>query len=508
MNRKKRTAVNATVGIFYKIVCMVFPFLIRSIIIKILGDEYAGLNSLFTSIISALSLAELGVGNAVVYCMYEPIVKKQNDKLCALLNHIKKMYNIIGAIVLFVGILITPFLKYLIKGDYPADVNLYILFFMYLFNLVFGYFFYGYTTSLFLAHQRNDVISITSLIVFVIQYILQILILFLTHNYMLYILIYAIIVIPQNIIYKVASKKMYPEIRCQGNISDQLKKKIKVEVLSLLGHKIGAVILVSIDSALISAFLGLSELAKYGNYYYIYSSVIALTTIIAQGMLAGIGAKIVDNKKAAYDLFMKLSMAWMLMVTICSSCLIGLLNPFIGMVFGREYCYSKMVVLVMVVYYFSWQFRNMGLIFKDAAGLWSKDWYKPYIGMFINLIFSIVFLKIYGTVVAVLLPTIIVMALLYYPIETFVIHKYLFEKKMWNYIIWTIEFVVFSIFTVGINNFICNYVIRNESIIIFIIKMFISIAVPSIIFVVFFHKTEQFKLLKSDIKSIIKIQKS
>ena len=80
------------------------------------------------------------------------------------------------------------------------------------------------------------------------------------------------------------------------------------------------------------------------------------------------------------------------------------------MVFGREYCYSKMVVLVMVVYYFSWQFRNMGLIFKDAAGLWSKDWYKPYIGMFINLIFSIIFLKIYGTVVAVLLPTIIVMA--------------------------------------------------------------------------------------------------
>lgn len=186
---------------------MVFPFLIRTIIIKILGDEYAGLNSLFTSIISALSLAELGVGNAVVYCMYEPIVKKQNDKLCSLLNHIKKMYNIIGAIVLFVGILITPFLKYLIKGDYPADVNLYILFFMYLFNLVFGYFFYGYTTSLFLAHQRNDVISITSLIVFVIQYILQILILFLTHNYMLYILIYAIIVIPQNIIYKVASKR-------------------------------------------------------------------------------------------------------------------------------------------------------------------------------------------------------------------------------------------------------------------------------------------------------------
>ena len=164
---------------------------------------------------------------------------------------------------------------------------------------------------------------------------LQILILFLTHNYMLYILIYAIIVIPQNIIYKVASKKMYPEIRCQGNISDQLKKKIKVEVLSLLGHKIGAVILVSIDSALISAFLGLSELGKYGNYYYIYSSVIALTTIVAQGMLAGIGAKIVDNKMAAYDLFMKLSMAWMVMVTICSSCLIGLLNPFIGMVFGR-----------------------------------------------------------------------------------------------------------------------------------------------------------------------------
>lgn len=507
VNRKKRTAVNATIGIFYKIICMVFPFLIRTIIIKILGDEYAGLNSLFTSIISALSLAELGVGNAVVYCMYEPIVKKENDKLCALLKYIKKMYNIIGTFVLAIGILITPFLKYLIKGDYPADVNLYILFFMYLFNLVFGYFFYGYTTSLFLAHQRNDVISVISLLVFAFQYIIQILILFFTHNYMLYILVFAIIVIPQNIMYKIISKKMYPEIRCQGEISDQLKKKIEVEVLSLLGHKIGAVILVSIDSALISAFLGLSELARYGNYYYIYSSVIALTTIIAQGMLAGIGAKIVDDKEATYDLFLRLSMAWMLMVTVCASCLVGLLNPFISMIFGRKYCYSEMVVLVMVVYYFSWQFRNMGLIFKDAAGLWSKDWYKPYIGMFINFIFSIFFLKLYGTVVAVLIPTIIVMVFLYYPIETIVIHKYLFKRKMWDYIIWTIKFVLFSIFTVGINNFICNYVIRNESVIVFIIKMIISIAVPSITFIVFYHKSDQFKVLKNDIRSIIKIEK-
>lgn len=167
MNKTKRTVVNSGIGIFNKIICLLFPFVIRTIIIKILGDEYAGLNSLFTSILSALSLAELGVGSAVVFCMYKPIIQKDTAAICALLQYIRKMYWIIGAILLAISGVITPFLPFLIHGHVPGDVNLYILFWMYVFNLVFGYFFFGYTTCLFLAHQRNDVISLISLLIFV-----------------------------------------------------------------------------------------------------------------------------------------------------------------------------------------------------------------------------------------------------------------------------------------------------------------------------------------------------
>lgn len=335
---------------------------------------------------------------------------------------------------------------------------------MYLFNLSFGYFFYGYTTTLFLSHQRNDVISLISLMVFVLQYIVQFLVLIYTRNYMLYILVFAIAVIPQNFLYMKVSKRMYPNITCVGDISKELKHSIKIEVTSLLGHRIGAVILVSIDSAIISAFLGLSELGKYGNYYYIYSSIISLTSIISQSMLAGIGSKIITDKSNIYNLFNKLNFAWIYLVTVCACCLSGLLNPFITLIIGGNYTYSSKVVLVMVIYYFSWQFRNMGLLFKDASGLWSKDWYKPYIGMIVNLAFSVIFIMIFKSVISVLIPTIIVFLFIYYPIETRIIHRYLFNLSPMEFVVSNNKIIIVSILSIIINHYLCNYYIVQVNI--------------------------------------------
>lgn len=500
MNRKKRTAINSFIGIIYKLVCMIFPFIIRTLIIKTLGDEYAGLNSLFTSIISALSLMELGVGSAVVYCMYKPIAEGDDFKVCSLLNYIKKFYFRIGSIILVIGFATIPFLQFLINGSYPNDINIYVLFLMYLFNLVFGYYFYGYTTTIFLANQRNDIISIVSLIIFIVQYVLQIVILVSTHNYTAYIFVYSILVIPQNILYRFFSKKMYPQYRCYGMITNELKSKIRKEVSSLLGHKIGAVVLVNIDSTLISAFIGLTELGKYGNYYYIFSSIIALTTIIAQSLQAGIGAKIViDNKERTYLLFNKLTMAWILLVTICSSCLIGLLNPFISMIFGFEYCYNTYIVLVIVLYYYSWQFRNMGLIFKDAAGLWSIDWYKPYLGMAINLIGSIYLLNMFNSVACVLIPTIFVMGFIYFPIETFVLHKNLFTLPSRPYFVFVFKMCVYSFLVIALSLYICNYLLISITLKSLIIRFFFCVSIPVILFIIVFHRDDYFKELMKDI---------
>ena len=121
IERTKNTARNMLWGLIEKLLQLVLPFVTRTLILKLIGEQYLGLNSLFTSIISVLNLADLGFGTAITFSMYKPIADNDEHKLCALLGYYKTIYRVIGGIVLGVGIAIMPFLKHLITGQHSTD---------------------------------------------------------------------------------------------------------------------------------------------------------------------------------------------------------------------------------------------------------------------------------------------------------------------------------------------------------------------------------------------------
>ena len=152
-----------------------------------MGVQYLGLNSLFTSILQVLNLAELGVGSAMVYSMYKPIAEDDGERICALMKLYRTYYRIIGLVVGIIGIIILPFIPKLIKSDLPEDVNVYILYLLHLSATVFSYWLFAYKNSLLQAHQRNDVISKVTFIFETIKYAIQLLILIFLKNYYIYI---------------------------------------------------------------------------------------------------------------------------------------------------------------------------------------------------------------------------------------------------------------------------------------------------------------------------------
>ena len=119
---------NSITGIIFRVVSMLLPFVVRTVMINKLGEEYPGLSTLFMSILQVLSLSELGFSTAIAYSMFKPVAENDTPKVCALLNLIKKVYRIIGTVIFVVGLAILPFLEHLINGDVPADVNIYILY--------------------------------------------------------------------------------------------------------------------------------------------------------------------------------------------------------------------------------------------------------------------------------------------------------------------------------------------------------------------------------------------
>ncbi len=145
-------------GIINKVILIVMPFILRSLLIYKIGADYAGLSSLFTSILRVMNVAELGFASAATYSLYKPIAEDDDEKICALLAFYRKIYYAIGALILLAGLVLIPFLDRLIKDSYPADISLQTLYIIYLIDSAASYFLFSYKNLILNAYQRVDVI--------------------------------------------------------------------------------------------------------------------------------------------------------------------------------------------------------------------------------------------------------------------------------------------------------------------------------------------------------------
>ncbi|MBW9211940.1 MULTISPECIES: lipopolysaccharide biosynthesis protein [Terrabacteria group] len=498
LNRAKNTVRNASWGMIYRLVTILGSFVVKTIIIYRLGSEYNGLGSLFTSILSVLNLANMGFSSSLVFMMYRAVVNDDMDTFCALLNYFKKVYKYVGLVILFSGLALVPFVKNLVSGDYPSSMNLEVLFVIYLLETSLGYLMFSYNTAIFSAYQREDIFLKISSIKSIVMYVLQVLFLFLIPNYYIYMGIYLMMVIPNNVAILWMARKEFPEISCRGEVDDETKRVIKKRVLTLFGHKVGSTVLVSIDSILISSFLGLATLSKYSNYYYILTAVNALIEIVTNGSIAGIGNKLItDSEEANYKTFITLSYGWLGIVGAAAACMLCMYQPFIVLWVGKDYLLRNDLMILIVVYFFSWMFRIMQLTYRDAAGLWTKDWLKPYVGLVINLIGSILWISITHDISGVLWPTIFVFIFVYFPWEAWALFGFQFSFGLKGYLKKIGLYVMLAIVACSAAYGLAEVFVKNYGLVAILLRFVIAIVIYGIIWVGFSYKTNEFKHLLS-----------
>ena len=248
-------------GFINKIASLGLPFFIRTIIIHKLGAEYLGLNSLFASILQVLNMAELGFSSAITYRMYKPMASNDIDTVCALMAFYRNVYKIIGISIMIAGLFLMPCLKLLIKGSYPDEISIYLLYFIYLINTSISYLFFSYKSVLLNVAQRQDILSNIDTILLIVRSIFQIIVLLIYNNYYLYLVWNPVATLVNNIAIAVITSKYFPEYICRGKLPENEIRDIRVQIKGLVIGKIGNVSRNSFDSIILSAFLGLVEVA-------------------------------------------------------------------------------------------------------------------------------------------------------------------------------------------------------------------------------------------------------
>ena len=351
IERTKNVVRTTIFGVLYKLINIILPFFSRTVILYVLGTEYLGLSSLFSSILSFLSLAELGVGNAMVYSMYKPIATNDRKTICALLNLYRRFYRRIGTIIFCLGMALMPFLRKLIHGSVPEDINIYILYFFYLMNAVLSYWLYAYKSSLLQAHQRSDISSKIAMVVTPLSYVVMLGCLYLTKNYYLYVIWIPIFTIVTNFAKLFIVNKLFSGYEPEGEIEPALRESISKKVKALIGTKLNTVVLNAADNLVMSAFLGLTAIAMYGNYYYIMSSITGFVGIVYSAMTAGLGNSLVtETKEKNYSDLLRFSFINSWIVGWCTICLICLYQPFMKIWVGERLMFPMYVVLEFGLY--------------------------------------------------------------------------------------------------------------------------------------------------------------
>lgn len=412
MSRTQNAITNTFFGLLLKLYQVVLPFVVRTVMIRTIGIQYLGLNGLFTSVLQTLSIAELGISGAITFSMYKPIAQGDTERVCALLRLYRLLYRIIGLAVFGLGACLIPFLPKLISGDVPADINIYVLYGMYLVSTALSYSLFSYRSSLLEAHQRNSVISKINIITTSVQFVLQITFLLVFRNYYLFILTqFAVQLLNQSMVY-LRVRKLYPELKPQGSLDRQLVRDIFGKVRDLFTSRIGGIVLHASDTIVISMFLGLTILAVYQNYFTIITAITGFISTMLMGSMAGIGNSIVtESKEKVYQDFNRFTFILSGIVCVCTNCFLVLFQPFMKIWMGEENLLPMSMVIMFCGYFVLYEYNQLFNLYKDAAGLWHEDRFRPLITALTNLtlnVFLVQRIGIYGIILSTVLSMLLV----------------------------------------------------------------------------------------------------
>lgn len=499
-SRTKNVLKNMLVGTSFQVISLIMGFINRTIFIKILSAEYLGINSLFTNILTILSFAELGIGNAIVFNLYKPLANKDEAKLKTLLKFYRKTYLIIGMVILIAGLCLVPFIPNLISEMPDISENIYLIYVLFLMDTVISYFFV-YRTSIITADQKNYIVIRTVQIFKIFQIIVQMIVLYFTHNYYLYLIFQLLNTFITFAYLSHKSKKLYSYTKKLDaeELSKKEKKDIFKNVKALFIDKFSSVILNGTDSIIISKYISLFALGLYSNYLLIISAITQILSQLLNSFTASIGnLNTEDSIDKKFKIFNLLYFFTIVIFGVIGISLYVLLNDFVTIWLGSEYLLSKLTIGAVILHFYVNGVQFSTFTYRQTAGLFRDYRYFPILAAGLNIVLSIGLAKVIG-LPGVFLATSISRWATAGWIDPMIVYKKIFSKSPKKYFIKYLYYITIVIMSLGITCFVTKFIVV-DNILLFIIKGFLTVLVATISIILFTFKTTEFKEICSLVK--------
>lgn len=487
---------NIIFGYVGNLVILALQFISRTIFIYTLGATYLGVNGLYTNVLSVLSLADLGIGTAMNYSLYKPVVNKDRDTIKSLMQFYRKAYYGISVIILALGLIIIPFLHVIIKNPGSITQSELVLYYLiFLFNTVSSYF-VAFKYSLVNAEQKTYIQTNIHTITMFVTSVIQIGYLLLFNSFLGYLLIGAIVGFVQKIFVNIYLNRLYPFLleKDVKKLSPQDLQPIKRNVQALLFHKIGTISIHQTDNIVVSTFVNVTMVGLISNYNLLITSVTGFINIIFNALISGFGQLIAsESVEKQYKMFRVYRFMGFWIYGFATIAFYILLQPFVNLWIGDTMLVSfNVIVLILINYYFLGHRIVIGN-FKTAAGIFEDDKYIAIVQAVVNLVISIVLVQIMG-LIGVYIGT-IVSGLISTFTKPFIVYRRVFNMSGIEYYKDSLIHVSAILLATAMIKVTQLFLPLPTTIFSFAIITVVVAIVPNVLFLILFHRTEEFRYL-------------
>ncbi len=497
-SRSKQAAKNVSAAMLGQVSNIILNFVCRTIFIYTLGIEYLGVNGLFTNILTVMSLAELGIGEAITYKMYQPVAQGDHEKVKTFMNFYRKAYWLIGTIVFCCGLGLMPFLEYLIKDVENLNIhlleNIRLIYFLFLFNTASTYFF-AYRKLIIVTDQKGYIDTYNRYLFLFLQNVVQIGVLLLLKDFIVYLLVKIVMDFLANVNIAHKATKMYPYITEQAQpMQQEEKREIFKQTSAMILHKIGGVVCGSgTTTLLISAFINIAAVGLYSNYTTVIAIPQTFLAYFFVPLTASVGNLVSTTERThVKKTFDKMWLMNFWLYGFAAICLFMLLNDFIGKVWITEdYLLSVGVVFFAVLNFYLTGMRQTVSAFKSTSGLFWNDRYRPIAEAAVHLGASVVLWKLLKLEGIIIGPTVSLLTTTVW-VEGIIVYKNVLGEKRYKFFLTYLGYLV-CLGVVGVATYFATAWITVNGIWTFLLKAGICVAVVNLCFLLVFCKTKAFR---------------
>lgn len=508
MKKREKSALFLFFANIYTVtISSLLPFIVRTVLVRYMGMEYAGVSSLFTSILQVLNVADFGLSSALVYYLYKPAEENDTKLINTYMSFFKKIFHCVGVIIFVAGIAILPFLHVLVKGkEYPTDLNIYVIYMSYVLQASLPYLLNFYIVTLLYAHLKGYVDSLIAGTSLLFMYVLQIFSIIVLKNYYLFTLLLVIEKITQALIYIWCKKKFFPWLKYNGNVSLEFKKDFKKNLVAMMLSKLRIISRNSFDSIVVSIFFGLTVLAKYQNYYQIMIVPLMIIYMLRQSIQPSLGNGIVsENMESNYGIVKQYLFLNNFVSTICIVCLLSLIQPFMKLWMGSENLLNVDIVVCISVYFYMLSVAEANVLFREATGVWKEGKWISILESISNIVLNVFFAWLFG-LWGIVLASILTVAFINIPLESYYVFSKYFKGKYWDFIRLLLKYTLITGFITIISYIVCMKIeVINYGTM--ILRILASVAFPAVCFIAVHHKDREFFTTKEFILDIVKKMK-